>query len=144
MRFGLSQPFLVQFVKRLSVIPEHLGYDCQLVQTLQKMFSIFFKQNFNPDFNKEILKQIYVTLRVICEGAFAAVDRLQYLKVLYLLFMAVKLEGLDMCEVLTEQEVTQLATSLHSLFKADFYSEKYLRFFEQVYDLDCVPDVLNL
>lgn len=73
---------------------------------MQKMFGIFFKQNFNPDFNKEILRQIYATFKLVAAGVYSRVDKLQYLKVLFLLFMAVKLEGLDVCVVLAEKEQT--------------------------------------
>jgi hypothetical protein len=59
--------------------------------------------------------------------------------------MNVKLEAFSVPQVLSsEATLKQIVDQLFKLFKVDFYAEKYVKIFEEMFDLDSVADVLHL
>ena len=87
-----------------------------------------------------MVKQIYLTLDMIADGYFDSVDRYHYLKLMFLLFMNNKLEPLsEPIAVLYEiNRAYSCIASLNKLIKIEFYSEKYVRLFEETFDLNSI------
>lgn len=65
------------------MLAQHIGYDCLLVQTLQRFFNAITKDD--HQWNQSLLEQIFKTLLQLDQ--FGAADRQSYLKVVYLLFL---------------------------------------------------------
>jgi hypothetical protein len=88
-----------------------------------------------------MLRQIYLTLDLIADGCFDAADRFHYLKLMYLLFMNNKLEPLSEPIAVFGNEISRafsFVNALYKLVKIEFYSEKYVRLFEETFDLNNV------
>lgn len=78
---------------------------------------------------------------MLADGHFDAADRLHYLKLEFLLFMNNKLEPLSEPIAVFGNEVNRaysFVISLNKLIKIDFYSEKYVKLFEETFDLNSV------
>lgn len=84
---------------------------------------------------------------MIADGSFDTADSFHYLKLMYLLFMNNKLEPLSEPIVVFGNEVNRAFSFVNALFKLikiEFYSEKYVRLFEETYDLNNVQDIFQL
>lgn len=84
---------------------------------------------------------------MIAEGSFDSADRSHYLKLIFLLFMNNKLEPLSEPIAVFGNEVSRAFSFVNALFKLikmEFYSEKYVRLFEETYDLNNVQDIFQL
>jgi hypothetical protein len=146
-RFSFQKSLKKNFTKPFIEIPDFIDQDCFLIQTLIKLFFFVDYQGQNHDFKAVMLKQIYGTLDMIADGFFDAADRFYYLRLMYLLFMNNKLEPLSEPIAVFGNEVNRahsFITSLNKLIKIEFYSEKYVRLFEETFDLNNVQDILQL
>jgi hypothetical protein len=104
-------------------------------------------QGNNHDYRPVMLRQVYLTLEMIADGSFDTADSFHYLKLMYLLFMNNKLEPLSEPIVVFGNEVNRAFSFVNALFKLikiEFYSEKYVRLFEETYDLNNVQDIFQL
>ena len=71
---------------------------------------------------------------MIADGHFDSADRQHYLKLMFLLFMNNKLEPLSEPIAVFGNEIGRaysFINSLNKLIKIEFYSEKYVRLFEE-------------
>lgn len=96
------------------------------------------------DFNNQILKEICETLKFIAMGHFNDADQLHYFKVLFLTFMNQKLE-VNLADLFpNKKSISDIVEQLFILFKIEFYPDKYIKVFEEMFDLDSVTDILQL
>jgi hypothetical protein len=128
-----SKPF-IKF-ERFSKIAEHFGYDCQLVITLTSFLSLIDDRSNDGDYNQGVLKQIYRTLYCFSEGYYDVVDPVYHLKVYFLLFFKQRIETFPNRGSDPELDPYFFRFAF-KLYSAEFYSDKYSRLFEEIFDID--------
>ena len=95
-----------------------------------------------------IRKNIFDMVSLIREAAYDVFDPTHSLKVTYLLFLVHKPVGDPSTEFFDNSrsqqhlmDLNKLFESLFSLFKIEFYPEKYLTIFEDIYDTDVISNI---
>lgn len=59
--------------------------------------------------------------------------------------MSQNLEDFNVVEMLDQKlNLQKVVDNLFRLFAIEFYPEKYVKFFEEMYDLDSINDILTL